>query len=505
MSSSHSPAPDSELPCPECDYNLTGAAGDRCPWCGWAIDVDTLLRSGRSNPWTHRWGTFAAAVTLGGGSLLAIALMISKGRRLNLFDGLAVLGVVIAALGHLMIAGLAAVQSRPGPIRSRIGADISFWLGVVSIVTATGGAASFLVSASGVPRQVRGVTVSTVFEFALAAAFFSLPAWALLVLRIVAFRARPATRASAHTESTLLEAAPHSRSPFRIDFFGPLLPEQISQSWTDTPRSTSPTLERAIAQVWEAESAVAQAENRILVDGALIRLVDHQRGQEGVRLVLGPTSYREFFGTHVHNAPLVAQFGSGGYSEAIGVSAVIVTRDGRLALGRRSRRVANYAEHLHTFGGMLERLAGAGRFPPHVADALAREISEELGIARLDRSRSVLLGLVRDRLLVQPELIFEVAIDLNQQELLESFGKARDGLEHVAIEFLPDDPGRVLPALNSVTKVTPIAEAAVLLHGRRAWGSTWYEQACALLYGSLPAMRPQTAAPQAETSSGDPA
>ncbi len=39
--------------CPECDYNLTGAPGDRCPWCGWTIDR-AELQSDRSPQRTLR-------------------------------------------------------------------------------------------------------------------------------------------------------------------------------------------------------------------------------------------------------------------------------------------------------------------------------------------------------------------------------------------------------------------------------------------------------------------
>jgi hypothetical protein len=49
-----------------------------------------------------------------------------------------------------------------------------------------------------------------------------------------------------------------------------------------------------------------------------------------------------------------------------------------------------------------------------------------------------------------------------------------------------DDPDAVIPFLSLTAPVAPMAEAALLLHGRRAWGAEWFENTCYLRYGQLP-------------------
>ena len=48
---------------------------------------------------------------------------------------------------------------------------------------------------------------------------------------------------------------------------------------------------------------------------------------------------------------------------------------------------------------------------------------------------------------------------------------------------------------GALSTVAPIAAAAMLLHGKIAWGEGWYEQACYLLYGDLPESLRTTAQP----------
>ena len=50
----------------------------------------------------------------------------------------------------------------------------------------------------------------------------------------------------------------------------------------------------------------------------------------------------------------------------------------------------------------------------------------------------------------------------------------------------PDDPESLLAWLDSARPVAPVAEAALLLHGRHTWGDPWYEHACYSRYGAIP-------------------
>lgn len=469
--------------CPECDYNLTGATGDRCPWCGWVVNVDVLLHRGAELGSGRRTAVIIAAAVLGFGSLIVMAVMTERARDLTLFDGLAVMGVVLAAAGHLTIACLAALAGSRFPIRNRIAADIALWLVAFSLISALAGAGRFLSPVGEGSRLVRGVSVNNAFEFILAAVFFTFPAWALLILRLVSFRENSRSPRNATQGGNDAEWSSTSRAPFLVEFFGPLNSGHVGQSWSAEKRSGSPAVDRAIEQAWQTETALAEASDRKLFDAPLARLVRYQRGESGVLLTLGPTSYREYVGTHVHNVAVVSRAGTPMFADALGVSAILVTSDGRLVLGRRGGQVLHYPGFVHTVGGMVET-TGAG--PPPVFDAVVRELHEELSLDREFIRRIVLLGLVRDRSMYQPELIFEVVIACDRAALSEGAARASHGREHDALETLPDDPGRVFPALDRLERITPVAQAAILLHGRAAWGTTWYEQACGLLFGELP-------------------
>ena len=95
-------------------------------------------------------------------------------------------------------------------------------------------------------------------------------------------------------------------------------------------------------------------------------------------------------------------------------------------------------------------------------------------------------GLVRDRALHQPELLFEATSILTRDDLRKRFDPQLSHAEHTAIEFVHDDPDAIIPFLERAAPVTPVAQAAMLLHGRYNWGADWYEQACYVLYGEMP-------------------
>jgi 8-oxo-dGTP pyrophosphatase MutT (NUDIX family) len=170
----------------------------------------------------------------------------------------------------------------------------------------------------------------------------------------------------------------------------------------------------------------------------------------------------------------------------LGISSTVMTRDGFLVFGRRGDRVAFHAGHLHTFGGLLEPSDRntSGRFD--VFGAAIRELVEELGVRRDEVVEFLVTGLVRDRSILQPELLFEANLTLSRAELTARFDPTLPGQEHTGLEFVHDEPEATVAFLRRSTPVAPVAAAAMLLHGRHAWGADWYEQSCYVLYGELP-------------------
>lgn len=461
--------------CPECDYNLTGAPGDRCPWCGWEIDVDVLAAMAAERGHARRFGVAATALVVGVGSLIALASLMHHPRSLLIWDAFAVLAVLIAAAGHLALGVQALLSVGHWPMRARSLAEILRYAGYLSIILGMFGAVL------PTPLIIRGVEVNGALECVVLAMLLAMPGCALLVLRMVSFRA-----AGARPRSTLA-ADSSSTTPFFVEFVQRFTKNQLSQNWSATRRPTTQAIEEIIARTWETELALARESERMLYNGDLIRLVEARVTPGQLHLELGPTCYRDLLGTNLHHAATVSRAGEQHLANPLGISSTVITRDGFLVFGRRSARVAFHAGHLHTFGGLLEPSDqdSDGRFD--VFGAAIRELTEELGVRKDEIGEIIIAGLVRDRSILQPELLFEAILNLSRMELTARFDPTLPDQEHTGLEFVRDEPAATITFLRRSALIAPVAVAAMLLHGRHVWGTDWYEQSCNVLFDELPA------------------
>jgi len=474
--------------CPECDYDLTGAPGNRCPWCGWRIDLDELAAAAASRRSGMRWGIAAAALLVGISSFVILSAQLSHGTRLTWHDALAALAVLIAVVGHLYLAGLAVRGSGKWPMRAHEAAAILRFVGWLSIASGVVASTSVF-SAAPTSPTVPDVAVNAAIEFMVTGFFLSLPGTMLLILRLVSFRHSGEKYLSRFAGLRSRGGARRTGAPFVVEVEGPYAADQLSQTRTGEARPTAPDIEDVIARTWEAKMTLAARTDRTLYNGRLARLVRWEAPPTGLHLWLSDTCYRDFLGTNLFNAAAVARSNPRSLADALGTSCIVITPDGYIVLGLRSGRVAFHAGFLHTFGGMLEeadrRVGGYDVF-----GGARREVVEELGVDDTEIARIVMTGMVRDRAIRQPELLFDLNTSLTRPELAARFHPGLSDGEHTAIEFLSDNPEAVVRSLVRTSQIAPVAQAGLLLHGKHNWGADWYEQTCRLLYGEVPSTPP---------------
>ena len=241
-------------------------------------------------------------------------------------------------------------------------------------------------------------------------------------------------------------------------------PGEVETVWVDRDgRRAVPEVEVAIDAAWGRATSRPGVH---LFDGPMCRLESFEATSEALSLSLSPTSYKPFVGTNLQNPHLADSHGRDVMANPVGVSAALETGDGYLVLGRRNASVAYYPQRVHPFAGALEPRDGSSAF-----GAVHRELREELS---LDPQDVVLrcTGLVEDRALRQPELIFLASTPLDRA----SVERRLDEVEHDACWWVAARPDAVR-ASAADPALTPVGVASLLLAGRLRFGEDWFRAA----------------------------
>jgi len=246
---------------------------------------------------------------------------------------------------------------------------------------------------------------------------------------------------------------------FDLRAAGDWLPQQVTVAWTQNTRKIVPEVERAIDDAW---SAAATRLGDKLFDGPMCRLEKWSATRNQLSLTLSRTSYRPFLGTNLYNAHLADAYGREALANPVGLSTALQTRDDYLLLGRRNNAVAYYPNRVHPFAGALEPAD-----PLDVFAEIRRELREELRLTSADVKDIRCVGLVEDRSLRQPELIFIAATTRTKAELEEQL----DRTEHLAVCAVKAERSAIERVVSDPL-LTPVAAASLLLWAAHAveWG-----------------------------------
>jgi hypothetical protein len=237
---------------------------------------------------------------------------------------------------------------------------------------------------------------------------------------------------------------------FDLRAAGDWLPHQVTVTWVENSRKIVPEVERAIDEAW---SAAAARLGEKLFDGPMCRLENWSASPDRLELTLSRSSYRPFLGTNLHNARVADTYGADVLANPVGLSTALQTADGYLLLGRRNDSVAYYPNRVHPFAGALEP-----HEPLDVFEEIRRELREELHLDTADIQTIRCVGLVEDRSLRQPELIFIAAIVRTKAELEQQL----DRTEHLSVYAINADRSAVQQTMHDPV-LTPVAVASLTL------------------------------------------
>lgn len=268
---------------------------------------------------------------------------------------------------------------------------------------------------------------------------------------------------------------------FFLDVVGPFDRARVTECWTDATRATNDELERLIDQTWQVALRRAERSGLSLFNGPLARLVEYRHNGQGLDLTFAPVSYKEFHGTNQSHANVRYLHGPDVLADPLGVSAALITSDGFIMLGRRSKRLFQYAERIHPIGGMVEPscspATGSG-IGTNTFGSMLKELREETSIGSREVAGISLLGLVRDKHTVQPELIFDISLAVDARRVKCGAAEAEDAAEHTEMIPLRNHPAAVVTFMEqNFSQLTPVALATLLLHGLVHWGSGWFATA----------------------------
>ena len=264
---------------------------------------------------------------------------------------------------------------------------------------------------------------------------------------------------------------------FFLDFVGQFGPDRVQVLWSDSHRPTNEQIDADIERIWTEQMRIAAAAGRRLYNGQLCRVINCEPQDASLLVTLGDVSYKEFVGTNLTNAQLRYTHGAEVLANPLGVSAAVVTSDGFVLMGRRSNKVLSNAGRIHPVGGMVEKPTESGKTPDPFA-AMTAELFEELALPAEAVTRNVCLGVVRDKRLVQPEMVFEVHVTSGVEAIRDQATRAPDASEHDELVPILDHPGAMVTYVEkNYAQLTPVAMATLLLHGQRHWGMGWFATA----------------------------
>ncbi len=174
-------------------------------------------------------------------------------------------------------------------------------------------------------------------------------------------------------------------------------------------------------------------------DSILLRLNDWKNEKNRIILSTGLTKYSHYIGTR--NQEFTKEYPDSFRADPIGMTIIPVTRDRKIIVSKRSRKMEQNPNKLYFIGGYAEPPINEDEAIDFVDEAL-REAKEEMGVD--DFAQLMFIGLAYDSIYCHPELFSVAIVNVTEEELLNSWKTAKDRDESELLRSIPiEDDGRV--------------------------------------------------------------
>lgn len=174
-----------------------------------------------------------------------------------------------------------------------------------------------------------------------------------------------------------------------------------------------------------------------LFNGSKFRFDGVEFDDSTVTIRLGLTDYRDYIGTNLRLVDI--SLSSDYLSNALGCETVFVTGDDRVALLRRSGQVATHCGEYNGPSGHAEPESGKTVEDEVLRSSISEEIFEELGVPDSRILDTRLIGCMRERRTLKPDLLFQTTTDLLSTQITEMFPNAKESWESDRLVFVSVD------------------------------------------------------------------
>ncbi|NLP09835.1 hypothetical protein GX408_05480 [bacterium] len=224
--------------------------------------------------------------------------------------------------------------------------------------------------------------------------------------------------------------------------------DQVQIQWTADFHALPEILQADVERLW------LEKEKQGHFNGRMARLdgYEMQNGCLGLRLSTG--DYRTLMYSNAYTERILRDWPVQALSCALGISAMVRSCDGQVALIRRSDTVGEYPGHLDVFGGHIDETL---RLDEHAAfTGMQQELHEEAALKSEEYDLQC-FGLIEALDHRKPELLFLADCRLPAEEIAARVRGAADRHELQQLLFFPDQPIALERVLAIEKRISPSA------------------------------------------------